>query len=50
MICFEGKNTTSFLPLLCLQIDLSDDAVVSQLFGSGAWQDVIEEVKVRINR
>lgn len=28
-----------------MQIDLSDDVVVGQLFGSGAWQDVLELLK-----
>ena len=27
------------------QIDLSDDAIVAQLFGSGAWQDVMEPLR-----
>ena len=27
------------------QIDLSDDAVVGQLFGSGAWEDVMESLQ-----
>ena len=29
-----------------MQIDLSDDMVVAQLFGSGAWEDVMEPLKV----
>lgn len=28
-----------------MQIDLSDDVVVGQLFGSGAWQDVMEQLQ-----
>ena len=28
------------------QIDLSDDVIVGQLFGSGAWQDVMEGLQV----
>ena len=27
-----------------MQIDLSDDLVVGQLFGSGAWEDVLERL------
>ncbi|GAX76645.1 hypothetical protein CEUSTIGMA_g4091.t1 [Chlamydomonas eustigma] len=46
----ESDGHIYFLPAdesgRLMQIDLSDDAVVSQLFGSGAWQDVIEEVKI----
>ena len=29
-----------------MQIDLSDDMVVAQLFGSGAWEDVMEPLQV----
>jgi hypothetical protein len=28
------------------QIDLSDDMVVAQLFGNGAWQDVMQPLQV----
>lgn len=35
-------------PAMCaVQVDLSDDAVVAQLFASGAWFDVMEPLEVR---
>ncbi len=33
-----------------MQIDLSDDMVVAQLFGNSAWLDVMEPLKVRLMR
>ncbi len=33
-----------------MQIDLSDDMIVGQLFGSGAWQDVMELLQVGLER
>jgi len=47
----EANGTMWFLPPddsgRLLQIDLSDDAVVAQLFSSGAWADVMRPIKVR---
>ncbi len=33
-----------------MQIDLSDNMVVAQLFGNSAWLDVMEPLKVRLMR
>eukprot|EP00798_Chlamydomonas_sp_ICE-L_P008619 gene8619-34062_t len=32
-----------------LQVDLSDDLIVAELFSNGAWQDVMEPLKVENN-
>ena len=32
------------------QVDLSDDVVITMLFGSSAWQDVMSPVLVREGR
>lgn len=46
----EASGAVSLLPPddsgRLLQVDLSDDAVVAQLFSSGAWADVVQPMKV----
>ena len=39
-------NVSPLPPPPVPQIDLSDDVIVGQLFGSGAWQDVMEGLQV----
>lgn len=50
LLCDQQDGRVLFLPPdesgRLMQIDLSDDAVVGSLFGSGAWQDVMEPLQV----